>query len=74
MIELIRTNDPVTLNFAAEKLREAGVEPFVLDSHMSILDGSVGAIPRRLMVTDDDAGLARTILHSAGLADELRPR
>ncbi len=74
MIELIRTNDPVTLNFAADRLREEGIEPFVMDQHMSILDGSIGAIPRRLMVVEDDEGRARTVLHAAGLDDELRPR
>lgn len=69
MIELLRTNDLVRLSFLSALLRDSGIEPIVLDQHMSVLEGSASAIPRRLMVTDDDAVMARRILVEAGELD-----
>ena len=71
MICIIRTNDPVTLSFAQAILKDSQIECFVMDQHMSLMEGSVGAIPRRLMVIDDDADAARRALSLAGLEDEL---
>lgn len=65
MKELLRTNDIVLLSFATALLRDAAIEPAVLDSHMSILEGSIGAIPRRLMVDDMDFARARAVLDDA---------
>ena len=59
MVELIRTNDPVLLSWLRTVLAEAHIEAIVLDVHTSILEGSVSAIPRRVMVVDDDLGRAR---------------
>jgi hypothetical protein len=72
MKELLRTNDVVLLSFASAVLRDAAIEPAVLDTHTSILEGSVGAIPRRLMVADEDFARARTLLDDA-LADAEKP-
>jgi hypothetical protein len=69
MKELLRTNDVVLLSFATALLRDEGMEPVVLDTHMSILEGSVGAIPRRLMVADADYATARALLDGA-IADK----
>ncbi len=66
MLELLRLNDPVRLSFLEALLRDGGVESFVLDQHMSVLEGSAAAIPRRLMVCDEDASRARYILREAG--------
>lgn len=66
MLELLRLNDPVRLSFLEALLHDGGVESFVLDQHMSVLEGSAAAIPRRLMVRDGDAALARYILREAG--------
>ena len=52
MREVLRTNDPVELSFALHVLREAGIEPLVLDEHMSVMEGSIGVLPRRVMVED----------------------
>lgn len=71
MICIIRTNDPVTLSFAQAVLKDSQIEHFVLDQHMSLMEGSVGAIPRRLMVIDEDEFAARRALTLAGLEDEL---
>ncbi|MFP5075966.1 DUF2007 domain-containing protein [Rhizobium sp. YIM 134829] len=72
MQELIRTNDAVTLSFAESLLRDAGILCFVADQGMSILEGSLGLLPRRLMVEGERADEARRILRDAGLEKELR--
>ena len=70
MIELLRTNDLVKLSFLDAVLRDGGIEPIVLDQHMSVLEGSAAAIPRRLMVSDEDAEAARRILREVGELDD----
>ena len=70
MIELLRSNDLVHLSFLSAVLRDGGIEPIVLDQHMSVLEGSAAAIPRRLMVSDDDADAARRILEEVGALDD----
>jgi hypothetical protein len=65
MRELLRTNDPVTLSWIEALLREAGIGCVVLDAHTSILEGSIGAIPRRLMVPEADWQRARDLLAEA---------
>jgi len=66
MVELLRTNDVVRLSFLGALLADAGIESLVLDTHTSIVEGSIGAIPRRLMVDDDDLVRARRVLDLAG--------
>ncbi|MDQ6436031.1 DUF2007 domain-containing protein [Mesorhizobium sp. LHD-90] len=74
MIELIRTNDAVVLSFAQSLLRDAGIECLVADQNMSVLDGSIGILPRRILVADDDAEQARRIFSDAGIGNEMRER
>ncbi len=62
MEELLKTNDPTVLSFAQALLRAEDIDCFVLDVHMSVLDGSIGILPRRLMVARGDAFMARAIL------------
>ncbi|WP_309083613.1 DUF2007 domain-containing protein [Chelativorans sp.] len=71
MIELIRTNDAVSISFIESLLRDAGIEFFVADQNMSIMEGSIGVLPRRVMVAEDRAEEARKLLADAGLADVL---
>ncbi len=66
METLLLSNDPVRLSFLAALLRDAGIETVVLDAGMSVLEGSIGAIPRRLAVASDDATQARRVLREAG--------
>jgi Putative prokaryotic signal transducing protein len=73
VIELLRTNNPVLISWASALLKEQGIESFVLDAHTSVLEGTASAIPRRLMVTDEDAPRARAILEAEGAGKELRP-
>ena len=66
MRELLRTNDAVRLSFLEVLLRDSGIDSIVLDHHTSLLEGSIGAIPRRLMVAERDFRRARWILAAAG--------
>ena len=66
MRELLRTNDLVRLSYLEALLRAEEIESLILDGHMSVLEGSAGAIPRRLMVASDDYGEARRVLEAAG--------
>ena len=67
MRELFRTNDAVRLSWAQALLAAAGIEAIVLDTHTSIIEGSIGAIPRRLMVVDEDHARADRLLREAEL-------
>jgi hypothetical protein len=66
MTELLRTNDPVRLSFLEALLRDSGIDSLVLDHHTSLVEGSIGAIPRRLMVSERDYRRARAVLAAAG--------
>ena len=72
MIQLMRTNDAVILSFAESLLRDAGIECLVADQNMSVLDGSIGILPRRILVLEADAGTARQLLTDAGIGNEIR--
>ena len=74
MIELMRTNDPVLISFAEALLTEAGIAHFVADSNMSIIEGSLGVLQRRLMVDASQEKQARQLLSDAGIGHELRPQ
>ena len=71
MIELMRSNDPVLISFVGSLLRDAEIEHFVADEHMSILDGSIGALPRRVMIDESQVDQARRLLRDADLGHEL---
>ena len=62
MKELLRTNDPTVLAYAAAILEGEHIDCFQMDVHMSVLEGSIGILPRRLMVADRDHFRARAIL------------
>jgi len=66
MKELVRTNDPVRLSWLQALLAAEGIEVVVLDGHTSVLEGSINAIQRRVMVVDEDFEKARAILRAAG--------
>ena len=65
MKELFRTNDAVRLSWAEALLAAAGIAAVVLDTHTSIIEGSIGAIPRRLMVEEKNHLRAQTFLADA---------
>lgn len=68
MKTLLRSNDPVRLSFLCALLGDGGVTAWVLDGHTSAMEGSIGAIPRRLVVAEEDEIQARRILAEAGEA------
>jgi hypothetical protein len=71
--ELVRTNDAVLISAIGALLDGAGIRHLVFDQNMSILEGSLGMLPRRILVDEQDARAARRLLADAGLAHELRP-
>jgi hypothetical protein len=62
MKELLRSSDPTVIAFASALLEGEDIPVFPMDVHMSILEGSIGILPRRLMVRDQDLWRARIVL------------
>jgi hypothetical protein len=67
MLEIMRSTDPTEIAFASALLSGEGIEVFVLDVHMSVLEGSIGILPRRMLVRQADAEQARAALRDNGL-------
>lgn len=67
MKELLRTNDPTVIAFASALLQGEDIDVFVMDVHMSVLDGSIGILPQRLMVRDADLFMAVAVLRDNGI-------
>lgn len=73
MRELVRTNNAVLITAIEALLKSAMIPHVVLDQHMSVLEGSLGILPRRILVDDEHHDSARQLLEDAGLTHELRP-
>jgi hypothetical protein len=71
--ELVRTNDAVLVSAVGALLDSAKIPHMVLDQNMSVLEGSLGILPRRVLVAEENLAAARRLLTDAGLAHELRP-
>ncbi len=71
MIELLRSNDAVLLSFVDALLNEAGIRHSLADQNMSVMEGSIGILPRRILVPRSEHAEARRILSEAGLEAEL---
>lgn len=71
MVELLRTNDLVLISAVEAILADSGIEVFVADQFMSATEGSLGFLPRRLLVRREEVAAAREALLEAGLAAEL---
>ena len=74
MEEIIRTNDLVLISFVEALLRDAGIEHFVADQNMSVIEGSLGVLPRRVLVDAASADAARKLLEDAGVGAELEKK
>ena len=72
MIELLRTNDLVVISFVESLMRDAGIACFVADQNMSIMEGSLGVLARRVMVDADEVDAARKLLTDAGIEAEIK--
>jgi len=73
MKEILRTNDAVLVSAITALLDGAGIRHLVFDQNMSVLEGSLGVLPRRVLVADDEVAAARLLLSDAGLGRERRP-
>jgi Putative prokaryotic signal transducing protein len=73
MRELVRTNDAVLISAIEALLNGADIGHLVVDQNMSVLEGSIGIFPRRILVEEDQIGTARRLLEEAGFGNELRP-
>lgn len=67
MLEIMRSTDPTEIAFASALLSGEDIEVFELDVHMSVLEGSIGILPRRLLVRRADAMAARVVLRDNNL-------
>lgn len=67
MKELLRTNDAVLISYIESILQGENIEHVVLDQNMSVMEGSLGVLPRRVMVEDDNLAQARRILDDLGI-------
>lgn len=73
--ELLRTNDVVLISFVEALLRDAGIDHLVVDQNMSVIEGSLGVLPRRVLVVSASADAARRLLEDAGIGAEItRPK
>lgn len=72
MKELMRTNDAVVISFVESLLKDAGIAYLVADQNMSVLDGSIGILPRRVLVVDEALDEAKRLLTDAGISNEIR--
>ncbi|NNE56999.1 MAG: DUF2007 domain-containing protein [Hellea sp.] len=71
MLTIIATTNPVTLSFAEAVLKSEGIESFIMDQHQSLVDGSIGIIPRRICVLNEDYEEAVAALEAAELGHEI---
>ncbi len=71
MRELIRTNDAVLITAIEALLNGAHIKHMVVDRNMSVLEGSIGVFPRRILVGEEEFDAARRLLEEAGFAREL---
>jgi hypothetical protein len=72
MHELVRTNDAVLITAIEALLKSANIPCFVADQNMSVMEGSLGFLPRRILVTGDDKLRATQLLTEAGYGGALK--
>ena len=72
MRELVCTTDAVLISALEALLNSARIRHVVVDQNMSVLEGSIGIFPRRILVGDDEIHMARRLLEDAGFGHELR--
>ena len=72
MREIVRTNNAVLITAIEALLNGAQIKHLVVDRNMSVLEGSIGIFPRRILVAEEEFDAAQRLLEEAGFADELR--
>ena len=63
MKELLRTNDITVIAYVNALLASSGIDVFELDVNISVMEGSIGILPRRLMVRERDLALAKNLIY-----------
>lgn len=74
MKAILKTTDPLLVSYVIDLLGQEGIKAFEFDQNISIVEGSIGIFPRRVMVVDEEYGEALEILRGAGLSDEIEAR
>ena len=74
MHEIVRSNNPVLLNFVEVLLKDAGLSPLLVDVHTSAVEGSIGVLPRRILIEESELSRARQVLREADLEHEISTR
>lgn len=74
MIEIMRTTNPVDINYVEALLKDAGIFVAVFDDNISIVEGSIGLFPKRVMISQDDRRAVQDLLRGTGLEGALLPR
>lgn len=72
MNEIVRTNDVVLISAIEALFKSANIPYFIADQHMSVMDGSLGFLPRRVLVDEDYSERAKRLLTDAGLGNTLK--
>lgn len=74
MIEVMRTTNPVDISYIEAILKDAGIHMAVFDSNISIVEGSIGLFPKRVMISEDDSAAVRDLLRGTELESALLPQ
>lgn len=74
MIEVMRTTNPVDISYIEAILKDAGIHMAVFDSNISIIEGSIGLFPKRVMISEDDSAVVRDLLRGTELESALLPQ
>jgi hypothetical protein len=72
MDEIVRTNDAVLITAIEALLKSANIPCFIADQNMSVMEGSLGFLPRRVLVPEDHKERAKQLLAEAGFGDALK--
>jgi hypothetical protein len=68
MREILRSNDAVLINFVVVLLRDAGLTPMLADEHVSAIEGSIGALPRRILIASEELAQAKRVMNEADMS------
>ncbi|WP_127091221.1 DUF2007 domain-containing protein [Aquabacter cavernae] len=71
MRDIVRTNDVVLISAVEALLTAADITCLLADAYVSAIEGSIGVLPRRILVPDDEWDAARRLLRDADLGHVL---
>ena len=74
MIEIMRTTNPVDVNYIQALLKDADIFVAIFDANISVVEGSIGLFPKRVMISEEDINEAREVLRGTELEEFLLPQ